>query len=84
VPHLINTILPLVNNVYSDNTHSEEVASAAIGLLGDIASALGQRVRSTLSQPLIIRLIEETKVKADSEQTKTTCDFAKKVIQAHQ
>jgi len=82
-PHLINTILPLVNNVYADQYHSEEVAAAAIGLLGDIASSLGQRVRSTLSQPLIIRLIEETKLKASLQETKSTCDFAKKVIQAH-
>jgi len=83
LPHLINTILPLVNNVYSDNTHSEEVAAAAIGLLGDIANSLGQRVKSTLSQPLIIRLIEETKVKSELAETKETCDFAKKAIQGH-
>jgi len=81
MPHLVNAILPLVSNVYQDNNHSEEVAAAAIGLLGDIASSLGQRVKTPLSQPLILRLIEETKQRAASSETKSTCDFAKKVLQ---
>jgi len=80
IPYLINSIIPLVNNVYADVHRSEAVAVAAVGLCGDIASALGQRVRSTLSAPHILRLIDDTKTKAEQAETKGICDFAQRAI----
>jgi importin subunit beta-1 len=80
VPYLVNSIIPLVNNVYADVHRSEVVAVAAVGLCGDIAAALGQRVRSTLSAPHILRLIDDTKAKAEQANTKGICDFAQRAI----
>jgi importin subunit beta-1 len=75
ISHIVN----FVGYVFSDNSRSEAVARGAVGVLGDLAHALGAQVKQQLSQTFVKDLIQEC-IKSDSTQTQDVAQWAKDVV----
>lgn len=61
-PHLlpyINGMVHFCASVAADNKKTDEVTAGALGLLGDIASALGPKVKQQLTQAFVKSLIND-------------------------
>jgi len=81
-PHFVPYVSHVVNFVgfvYSDNSRSETVTRGAVGVLGDLAHALGQQVKQQLSQSFVKELLAEC-LKSDSTATQDVALWAKDVI----
>jgi len=76
----VGSILELVSHVTRDPRRSEAVSRCAVGLCGDLASTLRNRIRNELSQPFVTQLIGETLQRATQEDTKETVVWARDVI----
>jgi len=74
-PHVIN----FVGFVFSDNSRTESVTRGAVGVLGDLAHALGGQVKQALQAPFVKELLNEC-LKSDSPQTSDVAQWAKEVI----
>jgi len=59
----------------SDETRDEEVLSKAVGLIGDIASALGGAVREHLAKPYVASMLKAGHETGD-ETIMETCSWA--------
>jgi len=55
----INNMIHLCAAVSADSNRSEECLEGALGLLGDISSALGTKVKQQLTQPFVKQLISD-------------------------
>jgi len=81
-PHFlpfVNHVVNFVGFVFSDNTRSSSVTRGAVGVLGDLAHALGAQVKQPLSQPFVKELLAEC-IKSDDSQTVDVAQWAKDVI----
>lgn len=75
VPHIVG----FCGFVYSDQNRSDAATRGAIGVLGDIAHALGGKAKQSLQQPFVKNLINES-TKAEDPQTRDVAVWAKDVI----
>jgi importin subunit beta-1 len=75
VPHIVG----FCGFVYSDSNRTEAATRGSIGVLGDIAHALGAKAKQYLQQPFVKNLINES-AKADDPQTRDVAVWAKDVI----
>jgi len=78
LPH-VNHIVNFVGYVSTDNSRSETVTRGALGVLGDLAHALGGKVKQFLTQPFVKSLINEC-LNSDNSTTSDTARWAKEVI----
>jgi len=78
-PYVANILL-LVQHVAADPRRSEAVARCAIGLCGDLASTLRNRVRNELHKSFVEQLINETLQRHQQDETKDTVEWARSVI----
>jgi len=76
----VSAILNLVAHVAQDPRRSEGVSRCAVGLCGDLASTLRNRVRNELAQPFVTQLISDTLQRSSQEETKETAEWARDVI----
>jgi len=72
-------IVDFAGRVYADQTHSQSVMTAAIGVLGDMAHALGSKVRSFLVQDFVQKLINES-AQAEDDSMRDTAQWAQELI----
>jgi len=80
-PHLlpyVNHMISFIGIVAQDPTRNESVTRAALGLVGDLAHALGARVRPQLSQPFVKQLIQEG-LKGD-EDMRSVAQWVKETV----
>jgi importin subunit beta-1 len=75
VPHIVG----FCGFVYADSNRTESATRGAIGVLGDIAHALGSKAKQYLQQPFVKNLINES-AKSDDPQTRDVAVWAKDVI----
>jgi len=79
VPY-VEAIFGFLEVLAIDDTRDEEVLSKAVGLVGDIASSLGPRVREHLTKPYIASLLKDGHETGD-ETIMETCGWASGVVQ---
>ncbi len=72
-------MISFVGFVYADNTRSYAVTRGALGVLGDLAHALGSKVKPQFQQPFIKSLISEC-LNSDNPSTQEVAKWAKEVI----
>jgi len=75
VQHLVN----FVNFVYNDPNRTEAVTRGAVGVLGDLAHALGPKAKQYLTQPFIKNLIDEC-LRSDSGSTRDVATWTRDTI----
>eukprot|EP00567_Pseudictyota_dubia_P000409 CAMPEP_0197465044 /NCGR_PEP_ID=MMETSP1175-20131217/64336_1 /TAXON_ID=1003142 /ORGANISM="Triceratium dubium, Strain CCMP147" /LENGTH=870 /DNA_ID=CAMNT_0043001049 /DNA_START=88 /DNA_END=2700 /DNA_ORIENTATION=+ len=82
----IDLLVPYVEAVFgfldvlaTDSTRDDEVLSKAVGLIGDIASTLGARVKDHLMKPSIAQLLKDGLETGDQSIVETS-DWAKAVV----
>lgn len=75
----VNHVVSFVGFVSQDAYRTESVTRAALGVLGDLAHALGSKVKPALQQPFVKVLITEC-LNSDSGQTQDVGRWAKEVI----
>jgi len=83
-PHFIpyaSHVINFVGFVFSDNTRTESVTRGAVGVLGDLAHALGGQVKQPLQAPFVKELLAEC-MKSENPQTSDVAQWAKDVINA--
>jgi len=83
-PHLlayVSHIISFVGFVFNDQTRTDAVTRGAVGVLGDMAHALGAHVKPQLGQPFVRELLNEC-LKSDTQQTADVANWAKEVITA--
>jgi importin subunit beta-1 len=76
VPYVVN----FVGHVYQDATRSDAVTRGAIGVLGDIAHALGAKAKPQLHQEFVRALVQEC-TSSDSDATREVAQWTQEVIQ---
>ena len=62
------------------NDYDNEVLSKAVGLVGDIASALGPKIKEQINKPYILQLIQEAST-CDDPNVVSTAQWAMGVVQ---
>lgn len=75
----VNYVVSFVGHVYQDNTRSDAVTRGAIGVLGDMAHALGAKVKPTLHQDFVKALIQECTT-SDSDATRDVALWVQDVV----
>mmetsp|Transcript_29586 Transcript_29586/g.41621 ORF Transcript_29586/g.41621 Transcript_29586/m.41621 type:complete len:852 (-) Transcript_29586:703-3258(-) len=75
IPHIVG----FCGFVYSDQNRTESTTRGAIGVLGDIAHALGPKAKTYLQQSFVKNLINES-AKSEDPQTRDVAVWAKDVI----
>jgi importin subunit beta-1 len=75
--HVIN----FVGFVFSDNTRTDSVTRGAVGVLGDLAHALGGQVKQPLQAPFVKELLTEC-MNPENPQTADVAQWARDVINA--
>jgi len=80
LPH-VEHVVGFVSHVWSDNTKTDGVTRGAVGVLGDLAHALGsnQKVKSILQHEVVQTIINEC-VNSNVQQTRDVAKWAKSVI----
>jgi importin subunit beta-1 len=82
-PHFANYaehVIHFVGFVFSDNSRTESVTRGAVGVLGDLAHALGGRVKAPLQAPFVKELLADCLKPDSSPQTNDVAQWAKEVI----
>jgi hypothetical protein len=74
----VNHLVSFVGFVCSDNTRSYGVTRGALGVIGDLAQALGPKVKQQLQQPFVNALIAEC-LKSEIQQTQDVAKWTKEV-----
>lgn len=72
-------VVSFVGFVFQDKTRSDSVTRGALGVLGDLAHALGAKVKQQLQQPFVKQLINQC-LQSDSSQTRDVAQWAKEVL----
>lgn len=67
------SVLQFLQQIASDPNRDEFVVSKAVGVIGDVASAMGRQIKYELQQPYIAQLLQEGLASGDD----TTMDTAK-------
>jgi len=75
----VNHIVSFVAFVYADSTRSDVVTRGAVGVLGDLAHALGPKIKQQLQQPFVKNVLNDC-LKAENSQTREVAKWAKDVI----
>lgn len=78
VPY-IQSVLQFLQQIASDDNRDEFVVSKAVGLIGDVASAMGPHLKEALQQPYISQLLNEGQASGD-DTTMETATWAAGVI----
>jgi len=81
-PHLlpfVNHIVGFVGVVWADPSKADSVTRGAVGVLGDLAHALGAQVKQALSQTFVKEMLTECS-KSENSQTQDVAIWAKDVI----
>lgn len=73
------SILQFLQQIAGDPQRDEFVVSKAVGLIGDVASAMGPQIKDQLQQPYIAQLLAEGSASGD-ETTMETANWAGGVI----
>jgi len=79
LPYADNVILFIVSVVFKDQTRSDAVTRGAIGVLGDLAHSLGDKVKAQLQQDAVKTIISKC-VSSDSETTQEVAQWTQEVI----
>lgn len=72
-------VVSFVGFVFQDKSRSDAVTRGALGVLGDLAHALGSKVKQQLQQPFVKQLITQC-LQSDSSQTREVAQWAKEVL----
>jgi importin subunit beta-1 len=72
-------VVSFVGHVYQDATRSDAVTRGAIGVLGDMAHALGNKVKPQLHQDFVRALVQECTT-SDSEATRDVALWTQEVV----
>jgi len=75
----VNHVVSFVGFVFADSTRTESVTRAALGVLGDLAHALGSKVKQPLQQPFVKNLIADC-LSSESPQSQDVAKWAKDII----
>lgn len=75
----VEAIVGFVSFVWNDPNKSDEVIRGAVGVLGDLAHALGSKVRDVLKHEIVQGIINECVTSRD-QQTREVAKWAKQVI----
>jgi len=75
----VEQVLTFVDRIWNDNTRSEAVTRGAVGVLGDLAHALGPRVKNYLHNNMVSTIITEC-ANSPNQQTKELAHWARNVI----
>ena len=76
----VQSVLQFLQQIASDPNRDEFVISKAVGLIGDVASAMGPHIKDQLCQPYISQLLQEGQGSGD-DTTMETAQWAGGVIQ---
>jgi len=72
-------VVSFVGHVYNDATRSDAVTRGAIGVLGDMAHGLGNKVKPQLHQEFVRALVQECTT-SDSEATRDVAVWTQDVV----
>eukprot|EP01088_Endostelium_zonatum_P017208 TRINITY_DN4965_c0_g2_i2.p1 TRINITY_DN4965_c0_g2~~TRINITY_DN4965_c0_g2_i2.p1 ORF type:complete len:856 (+),score=207.44 TRINITY_DN4965_c0_g2_i2:218-2785(+) len=75
----VEPILVFVDRIWNDGTRNETVTRGAVGILGDLASALGPRIKGFLVNPQVGNIIQDCCASQD-QQTKEIALWARDII----
>jgi importin subunit beta-1 len=75
----VEHVVGFVSFVWNDPTKSDEVIRGAVGVLGDLAHALGPKVRDVLKHEIVQGIINEC-ASSSNQQTREVAKWAKQVI----
>ncbi|KAL6047512.1 Importin subunit beta-1 [Balamuthia mandrillaris] len=75
VEHLVG----FVSHVWQDTTKTEAVTRGAVGVLGDLAHALGPKVKNYLQHEIVQGIVNES-CNSQSSQTREVAKWAKQII----
>jgi len=75
----VNHVISFVGFVFADNTRSFTVTRASLGVLGDLAHALGAKIKPQFQQPFVKNLITEC-LNSDNPSTQDVAKWAKEII----
>jgi len=81
-PHLlphVQHIVNFVNFVYADQNRTDAVTRGAVGVLGDLAHALGTKAKAFLTHPFIKNILDEC-MKSDNDSTRDVAQWARQTI----
>jgi len=81
-PHFLPYVQPLgvfVTVVAQDNSRSDAVSKVCVGVLGDLASALGAKVAPVFQNPVIGQFVKDM-CKSQNQSVKDTAKWAKDII----
>jgi importin subunit beta-1 len=73
--HVVN----FVGHVFTDQSRTDAVTRGAIGVLGDLAHALGAKVKAPLNQDFVKALINES-IQSENDQTREVAKWTEEVI----
>jgi importin subunit beta-1 len=75
----VEHVVGFVSFVWNDPTKSDEVTRGAVGVLGDLAHALGPKVKDMLRHEIVQAILNECTTSAN-QQTREVAKWAKQVI----
>jgi len=76
----VNHVVAFVGFVANDQTRSESVSRAALGVAGDIAHALGSKVKAALTQHAFVKALINDCLNSDNEASQDVAKWVKDVI----
>jgi len=75
----VEPIMVFVDRIWNDGTRNETVTRGAVAILGDLASALGQKIQVFLSNPQVSNIVNDCCESGDP-QTKEIAIWARETI----
>jgi len=75
----VENVLNFVDRVWNDSTRTEAVTRGAVGVLGDLAHALGPKVKNYLQNSMVQSILTEC-ANSTNQQTKDVANWAKQII----
>lgn len=75
----VQSVLQFLEQIAADDNRDHYVVSKAVGLIGDLASAVGPQIKEQLQAPYMMQLLQEGMNSGD-EQTTETAQWAAGII----
>jgi importin subunit beta-1 len=75
----VNQVLSFITFVFTDNTRTELVSKGGLGVIGDLAHALGPKVKQQLLQASVKNIISEC-LNSENQQTQEIAKWVKDTI----
>eukprot|EP01126_Amoeba_proteus_P002905 TRINITY_DN10945_c0_g4_i3.p1 TRINITY_DN10945_c0_g4~~TRINITY_DN10945_c0_g4_i3.p1 ORF type:complete len:388 (-),score=80.33 TRINITY_DN10945_c0_g4_i3:106-1269(-) len=76
----VDTVMSFVAHVSQDVRRSESVTIGAVGIIGDLIDIYQEEMKQLMSQPFILKFLEEAEEQIQDEQGQETVEFTKKQL----